>query len=133
MKKFLAELRAFPRKGDMVLLLLCLFTSAFGLLIIASTTNAEKFGGNLSKILTQLVATIMGVGCYAVVSSIDAESMSERRRLLVAINTFILLMLIPFGVVRGGNKSWLSIPGIPFMIQTALQIFLWNSVTASTL
>ena len=119
MKKFLAELRAFPRKGDMVLLLLCLFTSAFGLLIIASTTNAEKFGGNLSKILTQLVATIMGVGCYAVVSSIDAESMSERRRLLVAINTFILLMLIPFGVVRGGNKSWLSIPGIPFMIQAA--------------
>ena len=119
MKRFLAELRAFHKKGDMVLLLLCLVTSAFGLLIIASTTNAEKFGGNLSKILTQLVATIMGVGCYAVVSSIDAESMSERRRLLVAINTFILLLLIPFGVVRGGNKSWLSIPGIPFMIQAA--------------
>ena len=119
LKRFLAELRAFHKKGDMVLLLLCLVTSAFGLLIIASTTNAEKFGGNLSKILTQLVATIMGVGCYAVVSSIDAESMSERRRLLVAINTFILLLLIPFGVVRGGNKSWLSIPGIPFMIQAA--------------
>ena len=119
LKKFLAELKAFPRKGDMVLLLLCLFTSAFGLLIIASTTNAEKFGGNLSKILTQLVATIMGVGCYAVISSIDAESMAERRRLLVLFNTFILLMLVPFGVVRGGNKSWLDIPGIPFMIQAA--------------
>ena len=119
MKRFLAELKAFHRKGDMVLLLLCLFTSAFGLLIIASTTNAEKFGGNLGKIITQLAATLMGVGCYALVSSIDAESMAERRRLLVGINTFVLLMLIPFGVVRGGNKSWLSIPGIPFMIQAA--------------
>ena len=119
MKRFFAELKAFHRKGDMVLLLLCLFTSAFGLLIIASTTNAEKFGGNLGKIITQLAATLMGVGCYALVSSIDAESMAERRRLLVGINTFVLLMLIPFGVVRGGNKSWLSIPGIPFMIQAA--------------
>ena len=103
----------------MVLLLLCLVTSAFGLLIVASTTNAEKFGGNLSKILTQLAATVMGVGCYAVISSIDAESMAERRRALVLFNTFMLVLLIPFGVVRGGNKSWLSIPGIPFMIQAA--------------
>ena len=119
MKKFFAELRAFFQKGDMVLLLLCLATSAFGILIVASTTNAEKFGGNASHIIIQTLATVLGVGCYAVISSIDAESMAERRRGLVLFNTFMLLLLIPFGVVRGGNRSWLNLPLVPFMIQAA--------------
>ena len=119
LKKFFAELRAFFQKGDMVLLLLCLATSAFGILIVASTTNAEKFGGNASHIIIQTLATVLGVGCYAVISSIDAESMAERRRGLVLFNTFMLLLLIPFGVVRGGNRSWLNLPLVPFMIQAA--------------
>lgn len=118
MKKFLAELKAFPRKGDMLLLLLCLITSVFGIIVISSATYG-KFGKYLSYVVIQSVATILGVICYAVISSIDAESMSERRRSLVLFNTFMLLLLIPFGVVRGGNKSWLDIPGIPFMIQAA--------------
>ena len=103
----------------MVLLLLCLVTSAFGILVVASATSAKKFGGNLSYIVIQTLATVMGVGAYAVISSIDAESMAERRRGLVAFNTFMLLLLIPFGVVRGGNRSWLDIPLVPFMIQAA--------------
>ena len=119
LNKFLAELKAFHRKGDMVLLLLCLITSAFGILMVASATKAEKFDGNASYIIIQTLATIMGVGCYAVISSIDAESMAERRRGLVAFNTFMLLLLIPFGVVRGGNRSWLDIPLVPFLIQAA--------------
>ena len=118
MKKFLAELKVFPRKGDMLLLLLCLITSVFGIIVISSATYG-KFGKYLSYVVIQSVATILGVICYAVISSIDAESMSERRRSLVLFNTFMLLLLIPFGVVRGGNKSWLDIPGIPFMIQAA--------------
>ena len=79
MNKFFAELKAFFRKGDMVLLLLCLITSAFGILMVASATSAKKFGGNASYIIIQTLATVMGVGCYAVISSIDAESMAERR------------------------------------------------------
>ena len=119
MKKILAELKAFPRKGDMVLLLLCLFTSAFGILIVASTTNAEKFSGNTSYIVIQTAATLLGVAAYAIISSIDAESLAERRRGLVLFNSFMLFLLIPFGVVRGGNKSWLDIPLVPVMIQAA--------------
>lgn len=103
----------------MVLLLLCLITSGFGMVVLASTTNAEKFGSNVSYIINQLVATVMGIAAYAVVSSIDAESLAERRRGLVAFNTFMLLLLIPFGVARGGNRSWLDIPLMPFNIQAA--------------
>ena len=118
-RKLWNELKQFPRKGDMVLLLLCLITSGFGMVVLASTTNAEKFGSNVSYIINQLVATVMGIAAYAVVSSIDAESLAERRRGLVVFNTFMLLLLIPFGVTRGGNRSWLDIPLMPFNIQAA--------------
>ena len=119
MRKLLAELKEFPRKGDMVLLLLCLITSGFGLVVLASTTNAEKFGGNARYLIIQLVATVLGIIAFAVISSIDAEAMAEHRRELVIFNTLMLLLLIPFGVTRGGNKSWLDIPLIPFNIQPA--------------
>ena len=118
MKKILAELKAFLKKGDMVLLLLCLVISVFGIVAVASAAHG-KYSGWTKYVVIQSVATVLGVGSYAVVSSIDAESMAERRRGLVLFNTFMLLLLIPFGVVRGGNKSWLDIPLIPFMIQAA--------------
>ena len=118
MKKILAELKAFFRKGDMLLLVLCLVLSVFGIVVVASAAHG-KFNSWTKYIVIQTVATLLGVGCYAAVSSVDAESLAERRRGLVLFNTFVLLLLIPFGVVRGGNKSWLDIPLIPFMIQAA--------------
>ena len=120
MKKLIAELKEFPKKGDWVLLLLCLITSGFGLVVLASATNAEKFGGNTRYIIIQLVATVMGVVAFAVISSIDAEAMAEHRRELVIFNTLLLMLLIPFGTDNGsGNKSWLDIPLMPVNIQPA--------------
>ena len=121
MRRFLQELRDFPKKGDWILLLLCLVTSAFGCIAIASATNADKFGDNSIKyVIIQLAATLLGVMMFALVSSIDIEAMSERRNWLVAFNTLLLLMLIPFGTDNNtGNRSWLDIPGVPVMIQPA--------------
>ena len=120
MQDFLYELKNFTKKGDMVLLLLCLVTSALGIVCIASATSAAKFDGNSRYIILQIVATLMGVLLFAVMSSIDLETMSEYRNLLVAFNICLLLMLIPFGTDNdSGNRSWLDIPGIPFMIQPA--------------
>ena len=104
----------------MVLLLLCLVTSALGIVCIASATSAAKFEGNSRYIILQLAATLMGVLFFAIMSSIDLETMSEYRNVLVAFNVCLLLMLIPFGTDNGsGNRSWLDIPGVPFMIQPA--------------
>ena len=121
MRQFFQELRDFPKKGDMILLLLCLITSAFGCVAIASATSAEKFGdSNLKYIVIQLAATLLGVIAYALVSSIDIDAMSERRSWLVAFNVCLLLLLIPFGTDNNtGNRSWLDIPGVPVMIQPA--------------
>ena len=119
MRRFFQELEDFFKKGDMVLLLFALITSAFGLIAIASATQAPKFEGNFRYIAVQIASIVLGVMVYAIMSSIDIESMTERRNLFVIFNTVLLLMLIPFGVDRGGNKSWLDIPGVPVMIQPA--------------
>ena len=120
MRRFLQELQDFPKKCDWVLLMLCLITAAFGLVVLASATSAPKFEGNARYIIIQLAAILLGVGAFAVMSSIDIEFMSENRNWLVVFNVLLLLMLIPFGTDNNtGNRSWLDIPGVPVMIQPA--------------
>ena len=120
MRKFFEELKDFPKKGDMVLLVLCLIVAGFGLVCMASATSAPKFEGNFRYIAIQVVAICLGVIAYALVSSVDIEFLSEYRGLLVAFNCFLLLLLIPFGTDNDtGNRSWLDIPLVPVMIQPA--------------
>ena len=105
------------RKGDLVLLLMCLALNVFGMLMIASTTHQV---GSSRYLVTQGVASALGVLMYVLVSSIDAEFFAEHRYMLVAFNVFLLFLLIPFGTDGGtGNKSWLDLPLIPFYIQPA--------------
>ena len=120
MRRFLEELEDFSRKGDWVLLILLLVTSGFGCVVIASATNADKFGSNTKYIIIQLVAIMLGILMYAIVSSIDVDFMSEHRLALVAFNVFLLMMLIPFGTDNNtGNLSWLDFPFLPINIQPA--------------
>lgn len=120
MRDILRELKSFFRKGDMILLILCLATSAFGCLVLSSATNAEKFGNSTRYLVVQIGATLIGVALYAIVSSIDVEIFSEFRALLTIFNVGILLMLIPFGTDNHtGNRSWLDFPFLPFYIQPA--------------
>ena len=120
MRRFFEELKDFRKKGDMVLLIMCLIVAAFGLVCIASATSADKFGSNIRYITLQSVAILMGVAAYVVISSLDLDVLSEYRGALVLFNCILLLMLIPFGDDNNsGNRSWLDIPGLPFMIQPA--------------
>ena len=105
------------RRGDLVLLLLCLVTSAFGCLVIASATNHHE---TLRYVIIQAAAVVLGIVCYVGVSAIDLDFVSEHRTALVLFNMFLLLLLIPFGVdFNSGNKSWLDLPLIPVSIQPA--------------
>ena len=92
MRRYFYELKNFFRKGDLVLLLLCLLTSTFGCIIISSATNAVGF----SRYLTvQIVAIVLGAILYIMMSSVDVDFLSEHRRVLVVFNTILLSMLIP--------------------------------------
>ena len=101
----------------MVLLLILLITTAFGCLAIASAANTS---GSVRYVTLQIVGAAIGVLLYAVISTVDAEWFSEHRTVLVLFNSFLLLLLIPFGTDMGsGNKSWLDFPILPFNIQPA--------------
>ena len=106
------------RKCDPILLLLCIITTAFGCLMIASTTLYTEVGPT-RYLLIQILATVLGVLFYVIFSSIDANFFAEHRMAMVIFNTFLLLLLIPFGVDINGNKSWLDFPLLPFNIQPA--------------
>ena len=106
------------RKCDPILLLLCIVTTIFGCLMIASTTTATD-AGPTRYLVIQIVAAVLGVLCYVVFSSIDADFFAEHRMVMVIFNCFLLFLLIPFGVDINGNKSWLDFPILPFNIQPA--------------
>jgi len=119
MRQYLLKFRDAFRKGDLVLLLLCLVCNAFGCLMIASATNASAIG-SVRYVVVQIGAATIGVFLFAIISSIDSDFFSEHRTWLVIFNTLLLLMIIPFGTDNGtGNKSWLQFPFLPFDIQPA--------------
>ena len=120
MREAWQEFKSFFRKGDMVLLILCLATSAFGCLMVSSATNAAKFGGSSRYIVVQIAATAVGFLMYWIVSSINIDALSEKRRWLTLFNLFCIALLIPFGTDNNtGNYSWLNFSFLPFFIQPA--------------
>lgn len=117
MQRIIHILQTFWKKGDLVLLFLCLLTTGFGCVIIASATN---YLGSSRFLTVQLAATILGVLCYVLLTSVDVEILAERREILFAIDAILILLLIPFGTDGGtGNRSWLDLPGFPVNIQPA--------------
>lgn len=117
MGRYLRRIQESFRKGDLILLLICVVLNVFGMLMIASTTNHM---GNTRFLIIQGIASLLGILMFVLISSIDAEVFSEHRYWLVVFNCVLLLMLIPFGTDNGsGNKSWLAFPFLPFDIQPA--------------
>ncbi len=117
MREYIQELKDFFRKGDVFLLVLCLIATAFGCLVIASTTNTM---GSARYIIVQIGACILGVLFFIIISSIDADFLSEHRAQLTLFNCALLLLLVPFGTDNGtGNKSWLNFSFLPIDIQPA--------------
>lgn len=112
-------LRTFFRKGDALLLALCLIASTCGLVLIYSST---RYDPDLHwDFLKQAIFICLGVVAYFICTFIDIELIIEKSWKLLLFFSFVLLFLIiPFGVEGDtGNKSWIYIEPIPFGIQPA--------------
>ena len=116
MNRYWQQLRQAIRKGDWILLLLCMITTAYGCLIIASATN---YLDSYRYIIMQIVGAGIGIILFALISSLDVEFLMGQRLWLTLFNILLLLMLIPFGETIGGNRSWINFPFLPFNIQVA--------------
>lgn len=120
MSALFSPIREFIRKGDLILLTLCLAASGYGLLLIYSAT---RFEANNKAILVQLIGIVLGVLGYMILTFVDFQLFTEKNwKFLFCFSViFILLLLTPLGDDVGGNLNWLAldriIPGFPLNIQ----------------
>ena len=107
----------FYRRGDLLLLFLCVVTTVFGMVIIASAT---RYSSSPRYLIVQGAALVLGIALYIAVSLLDVEILAEHRELLLAFNVLFMSMLLVWGVEGNtGNRAWLDLPLLPVNIQPA--------------
>lgn len=119
MNRLLDLTREFFRKGDVLLLVLCITANLYGMVLIYSATRySVSLHGNVFR---QAIATGLGIVVYMFLTFIDIEVIIDKLwKWLIGFNILFLLFLIPFGNDSGtGNKSWIDLPLVPFNIQPA--------------
>ena len=117
MSTLFSPVREFFKKGDLVLLALCLLSSGYGLHLIFSAT---RYNGNNRALLVQCAAIVLGVIAYVLLTFVDFQLFLEKHWKLVFGGSvaLILLLLTPLGTDHNaGNLNWLDIPGFPMEIQ----------------
>ena len=117
MRTLFSPLHEFLKKGDLVLLSLCLLTSGFGVALIFSAT---RYNQNNRPVVIQCVAILLGVAVYLLCTFVDFQLFVEKnwKWLFGGSVFFLLLLLTPLGNDHNsGNLNWLDIPGFPLEIQ----------------
>ena len=94
-----SPIREFFKKGDMILLGLCLAASTFGLGLIFSATQYLGETRWMRFVLVQFIAILLGIIVYMLLTFVDFQLFVEKRwKLLLVFNVFfILLLLTPLG------------------------------------
>ena len=95
------------RQTDAVLLALCVASTLYGMVLIASATS---FRGTLKYVAVQGLGLLIGLVLYFFLSSIDVFALAKQWKWLLGFNVgFLLLLLTPFGQTRNGNRAWLGV------------------------
>ncbi len=98
------------RQSDLVLLALCVCSTLYGMVLIASATH---FRGTLKYVAIQGFGLLIGVLLYFFFSAVDVGELSKKWKWLLIFNFgFILLLRTPFGLTRNGNRAWLGVNDI---------------------
>ena len=100
----------FFKKGDMFLLVMCCICTCFGITLVGSATKSYP---SHTFVPIQVFAFILGLFLYYVLTVLDVSIIASRWKLLIGFETFLLLLLIPYGVSGDtGNSGWLRFFGI---------------------
>lgn len=117
MKRFRNLMWNIFHKGDMILLALCVITTIFGIVMISAVMGDESSSRNMT---IQIGTLIGGIILYLFFTAFDVEILTGQRTLLFVFNFLFIGLLLVFGIEGdSGNKSWLSLPFLPFNIQPA--------------
>ena len=96
------SVKEFFRKADVLLLVLIVAASLFGVVLIYSATRWMGAAG-ARFVPIQLVAIVLGVAVYFVMSFVDVELFTERSwKWMLFFNVCIILMLL---TLRRGQRA----------------------------
>ena len=100
----------FFKKGDVVLLVLCVIASLMGIALIYSATQYNDKLHDLA--FKQLQFLCMGIVAYVWVTFIDIEYLMEKWWwVFLLLGLFVIALIYRFGHDDGtGNKSWVFLP-----------------------
>lgn len=117
MRRVLAGVKNFCREADMVLLGLCLAASALGLIVISSATASSE--NTARYLIVQAGGMALGVLLFIAITLVDLDDAASLWKWILAFNILFTFSTYFFGVERGGNKSWIEVPGIGITVQPA--------------
>ena len=104
-------LKEFYKKGDVLLLVLCIIASLMGLALIYSATRYDTGLHDSAK--KHILFLCMGIVAYVWITFIDIEYLMEKWWwVFLVLGLFVIALIKPFGRVVGGNKSWVFLPVI---------------------
>lgn len=111
-------LRDIMRQTDMILLALCCTTTAYGILMVYSST---RYLGTIRYTLVQTVSALIGVALFFLLSMVDVgELMRKKGWLWLTLFGVVMILLLESPLGRAddtGNKAWLKFPLLPVMVQ----------------
>ncbi len=114
--RFLRFLRDFFYKADLLLLLLCLSATVFGMVVISSVTGSDA----RSYLTVQLIATVLGLCLYVFFTGVDIDIIAEQwKLLLIASVVFIASLRVLGSSDNTGNRSWIYISFLHMSVQPA--------------
>ena len=95
------------RQTDAVLLALCVASTLYGMVLIASATS---FRGTLKYVAVQGLGLLIGLVLYFFLSSIDVFELAKQWKWLLGFGIVLFLLLkTPLGIENNGNRAWLVI------------------------
>jgi rod shape determining protein RodA len=93
------------RESDMYLLVLCLVSSIYGIILIYSATRST---GSNRDVYIQIVSLILGIGLYVLFSLLDVDTIADKSKVLYVISILFISTLFIWGTEINGNRAWLD-------------------------
>lgn len=106
------------RQTDLILLALCCTATAYGILMVYSST---RYLGTIRYTLVQTASALIGVVLFFLLSMVDiSELMRKKGWLWLTLFGVVMILLLESPLGRAddtGNKAWLKFPVLPVMVQ----------------
>lgn len=131
MKKLKPYMKDFVKRADMTLLILCLISAVFGIVVIASASASL---GSTRYLIVQVASLFIGLGLFVLFTVVDIDIIADKWAVLIVFEIVLtLLLLTPLGYADNtGNRAWLrfgfvgvqpaEVIKIPFIIVLARQV-----------